>query len=419
MQFLIKIAHYTMQFQKLFVSLPKNTNSMERLIDTYKSLLDRVDTSFVRYLHDNINWNSRLIAILGARGVGKTTMLLQHIKMHDDIDSSLYVIADDFYFSANRLYDLALSFYQQGGKRLYIDEIHKYKGWSVEIKNIYDQIPGLKVVYTGSSILEIEQGGADLSRRKVEYTLNGLSLREYVNIANGLSLKPSSLADIMQGHVDFPLRDIRPLQQMSAYLKAGYYPFFTEDDYSLKLGGVLKQVVEFDIPMFAEFNAASRQKLKKMLLMLAQSVPFKPNYSKLERDLGISRNSLPNYMYLLEKAKLISLLTEKSKGINTLETIETVYLQNPNIAYCLSDTPPDAGTLRETVFLAWTAVGHKVTSSPVSDFEVDGYTFEIGGKNKTRKQLLTIDPSKAYVVKDDIEHTAGGSIPLWMFGFLY
>ena len=239
---------------------------METLIDLYKALLYRIDTSFVRYLHDQINWKSRLIAILGARGVGKTTLLLQHIKLFDDPSQSLYVLADDFYFSEHRLFDLAKDFYQQGGKKLYIDEIHKYKNWSVEIKNIYDTLPDLQVVYTGSSILELEQGGADLSRRKIEYLMTGLSLREYINISHNLNLCPYSLSEILNGEVDFPMNELRPLQQMANYLQAGYYPFFKEDDYAMRLNGILKQTVEFDIPQFADFNYASIQKLKKLSL---------------------------------------------------------------------------------------------------------------------------------------------------------
>ena len=392
---------------------------MESLINDYKALLERVDTTFVRYLHDRINWDSRLIAILGARGVGKTTLLLQHIKMHDNIDRTLYVLADDFYFSNHSLYDLALRFYQFGGQKLYIDEIHKYHNWSVEIKNIYDKLPDLQVIYTGSSILELEQGGADLSRRKVEYILHGLSLREYINIVHHQHIRPYTLQEILQGEVKLPDTSIRPLQQLSDYLRTGYYPFFLEGEYAMRLNGVLKQVVEFDIPSFADFNASSRQKLKKLLYILAQSVPFKPNYSKLERDLNISRNTLPHYMHLLEKARLISLLPEKSNGIKLLEKIEKVYLQNPNIAYALSDTTPNLGNIRESIFFAWTSVDHHVTASPVSDFEIDGITFEIGGRSKGRQQLADLNPENAYVVKDDIEHIALHSIPLWMFGFLY
>lgn len=334
-------------------------------------------------------------------------------------DTSLYVLADDFYFSEHRLFDLAKEFYQQGGEKLYIDEIHKYKNWSVEIKNIYDKLPGLNVVYTGSSILELEQGGADLSRRKVEYSMAGLSLMEYVNIANGLNLPSYSLTDILDGKVEFPMTELRPLKQMSDYMHAGYYPFFREDDYAIRLNGILKQVVEFDIPQFADFSIASIQKLKKLLFMLAQSVPFKPNYSKLERDLDIRRNTIPSYMHLLEKAGLINLLPEKSDGIKLLEKVDKVYLQNPNIAYLLSTSTPEKGSIRESIFLSWLGVRHYITASPISDFEVEGYTFEIGGKNKSRRQLSNIDPEKAYVVKDDIEHAANHTIPLWMFGFLY
>ncbi len=392
---------------------------MERLIETYKTLLDRVGTGFIRYLHDRINWNTRLVAILGARGVGKTTLILQHIKQHDDASQSLYVQADDFYFTQHRLYDLALAFYQQGGKKLYIDEIHKYRNWSSEIKNIYDMIPDLQIVYTGSSILELEQGGADLSRRKLEYVLHGLSLREYINISKGLDLPAHSLTEILKGEVEFPFAELRPLQQFTNYLKAGYYPYFQEDNYEMRLNGVLKQVIEFDIPQFADFNGASIQKLKKLLFVLAQSVPFKPNYSKLERDLDISRNALPNYMHLLEKSGLISLLPVKSKGLMQLEKIEKVYLQNPNIAYALSSDMPDKGALRESIFFAWMRVEHQITASSVSDFESEGLTFEIGGRNKGRRQLNEIDPQNAYVVRDDIEHAAYHNIPLWMFGFLY
>lgn len=392
---------------------------METLISDYRLLLDRQDMQFVRYLHDEINWNSRLVAILGARGVGKTTLLLQHIKLHDNVDESLYVLADDFYFANNRLYDLALRFYQQGGKRLYIDEIHKYRGWSVEIKNIYDKLPDLQVVYTGSSVLELEKGGADLSRRKVEYHLHGLSLREYINIVHGLQLRAYSLDEVLAGKVEIPMKEIRPLAQLSAYMREGYYPYFREDEYMRRLNGVLKQVVDVDIPQQAELETASRQKLKKLLYVLAQSVPFKPNYSKLERDLEISRNALPNYLHLLEKAGLISLLPTRSGGLKMLEKVEKVYLQNPNIAYALSPTTPDIGSLRENVFFAWTSVKHQVTASPISDFEIEGMTFEVGGRNKGRRQLAEVEPEKGYIVRDDTEYAAMRSVPLWMFGFLY
>lgn len=392
---------------------------METLIATSRELVNRVDTNYIRDFHNQINWNSRLVAILGSRGVGKTTLMLQHIKLHDDASKSLYVVADDFYFTTHRIEDFARSFMLQGGKNLYIDEIHKYKGWSTEIKNIYDKMPDLKVTYSGSSILELEKGGADLSRRKVEYTLPGLSFREYVNISKGWNLPAYTLQEIIAGKVNFPTEKARPLQLFTEYLRYGYYPFFKEGDYGMRLKGVIKQIVEEDIPKFADMEIASVQKLKKLLYMLAQSVPFKPNYSKLERDLGISRNALPKYLLYLEKAGLIAILREKAKGIKILEKMEKVYLQNPNQAYVLSEDLPNIGNIRETIFMTWMQTGHFISSSAVSDFEVDGLTFEIGGKKKGKKQIAEIPQGQGFIVKDDTEYVYQNAIPLWMFGFIY
>ena len=392
---------------------------MESLFATSQLLISRVDTTYVRDKHDDIDWNSRLVAILGARGTGKTTMILQHIRLHNTNSQALYVMADDFYFTSHRLEELAHKFMLLGGKYLYIDEIHKYKGWSTEIKNIYDKMPDLHVVYSGSSILDLEKGGADLSRRKLEYIMPGLSFREYLNISQGWNLPRYTLEEILAGKVDFPYKEARPLQLFASYLREGYYPFFKEGNYTMRLNGIIKQVVEDDVPKFADMEIASVQKLKKLLYVLAQNVPFKPNYAKLERDLGISRNTLPKYMQYLEKAGLIGVLREKVQGIKLLEKIEKIYLNNPNEAYILSDETPNIGTLRETIFFAWLRVEHFVSSSPVSDFEVDGLTFEIGGKNKGKKQLATLPSDKAYVVKDDTEYVFQNFIPLWMFGLLY
>lgn len=390
---------------------------MEELYTTYRQLIDRTPVSFVRYLHDQIDWSCRLIALIGSRGVGKSTLLLQHIKLHEQREECLYVLADDFYFTTHRLYDLAKSFVQLGGKKLYIDEIHKYKGWSTEIKNIYDKLPDLKVVYSGSSILDLEKGGADLSRRKVEYHLVGLSFREYVNLSQGLSLPPYTLDDILAGKVDYPATVEKPLKLFRQYISEGYYPFFLEGAYHQRLNGVLKQIVDQDIPTYAEMAYTSRAKLRKLLYVLAQSVPFKPNYSKLEKDLGISRNTLPDYIEYLEKAGLLLALREKATGMKILEKVEKLYLQNPNIAYILGQGTPDVGNLRETIFLAWLSPFHHITSSPISDFEIAGKTFEIGGRNKGNKQLKTA--SEGYVVKDDTEYAFANIIPLWHFGFIY
>ena len=400
------------QIETINLSLAMNT-----LYQTMERMLAQVSTTTRRYLHDQIEWNARLIAISGQRGVGKTTMLLQRIKQNHQPNEALYVLADDFYFAQHRLFELALQFYQQGGRYLYIDEIHKYRGWSNEIKNIYDQIPQLNVIYTGSSILDLERGDADLSRRKLGYKLHGLSFREYVNMSKGLSLPAYSLEDIVSGKVEFPMNNYRPLQLFAEYMQKGYYPFFSEPGYAERLKGALKLTMEVDIPMYAEMNVGSAQKLRKLLYVLAQSVPFKPNYAKLERDLDISRNTLPQYMDYLDKAGLINVLRENTHGIKLLEKIDKVYLNNPNIAEVLSETSTDIGNMRETIFLSWLRVGYHVTSSSIADFEIDGKTFEVGGKNKGKRQIA--DAEQGYVVKDNIEYAYHNEIPLWHFGFVY
>ena len=373
---------------------------------------------YVRSFHNKINWKNRLIGLLGQKGVGKSTLLLQHIKNYDNLEETLYVQADDMYFAGHSLFDTAFEFFKKGGKRLYIDEIHKYKGWSTEIKLIYDRLPLLSVIYSGSSLLALRKGGsADLSRRTIEYTMPGLSFREYLNIANGWNLKPSSLSDILKGRVDFPYGEHRPLKYYEAYCKKGYYPYFKEEDFLTKLKQAINETVEHDIPAYAEMPVASAVKLKKLMYVLANSVPFKPNYSKLSRELEIGRNQLPEYIDYLEKARLFNGLKEKGTSDSIIQKVEKLYLNNSNIAYAISDVKPDEGTVRETMFLTWMREMHNVTASKISDFEIDGITFEVGGKNKKGQQVK--DATIAYLVKDGIEYAVGNSIPIWMFGFVY
>ncbi len=387
-------------------------------MQTYRMKLDLTPTGYVRQFHDAINWKNNLIGILGQKGVGKSTMILQHIKLYDNVGESLYVQADDFYFSGHRLYDLALSFFQRGGRKLYIDEIHKYRGWTTEIKMIYDQLPLLQVVYSGSSILDLKKGGkADLSRRTIEYTMPVLSFREYLNISLGWNLKPASLDEILEGKVDFPYGAHRPIQYYQEYLRRGCYPYFTEEDFLIKLKQAINATVEDDIPQYAEMTIASSVKLKKLMYMLSQSVPYKPNYTTLARDLDISRNVLPDYIGYLEKSGLFNTLREKSVGDGILQKVDKLYLDNSNIIYALGLDKSDDGTIRETMFLTWMKEKHSVYSSKISDFEIDDITFEVGGKNKKGKQLK--DAARGYIVKDNIEYAVGKNIPIWMFGFIY
>lgn len=391
---------------------------METLFESFKVLLDLTPMDYVRSFHDKINWKNRLIGLLGQKGIGKSTLLLQHIKQYDNLGETLYVQADDMYFAGHTLFDTAYDFFKRGGKRLYIDEIHKYTGWSSEIKLIYDRLPLMSIIYSGSSLLALRKGGAaDLSRRNREYTMPGLSFREYLNIANGWNLKPSSLEEILKGKVDFPYGEHRPLKYYEEYCKQGYYPYFKEEDFLTKLKQAINETVEHDIPAYAEMPVASAVKLKKLMYVLANSVPFKPNYSKLARELEIGRNQLPEYIDYLEKARLFNGLKEKGASDSIIQKVEKLYLNNSNIAYAISDTKPDEGTVRETMFLTWMREKHNVTASKISDFEIDGITFEVGGKNKKGKQIK--DAEIAYLVKDGIEYAVGNSIPIWMFGFVY
>lgn len=392
---------------------------MDSLNNTFRIKLSLTPMSYVRSFHDKINWKNRLICIMGQKGVGKSTMILQHIKNYDNLDETLYVSADNMYFSGHTLYELAGSFFAQGGKRLYIDEIHKYKNWSTEIKNIYDDLPLLQVVYSGSSVLALKKGNkADLSRRSIPYEMPGLSFREYLNILNGWTLKPSTLEQILEGKVDFPYGEHRPLKYYKDYCKIGFYPFFREEDAVIRLHQAIVTTVEDDIPSYAEMTVAAAAKLKKLMYILSKSVPFKPSNDTLGRDLGISRNIIPDYIDYLEKTGMFNALREPGHSDNLLSKTEKLYLGNSNIAWSLSeDGIVDEGNMRETNFLAWTKQVCDVTASKISDFEIDGKTFEVGGKSKKGKQIK--DADVGYLVKDNLEYASGHSIPIWMFGFIY
>ena len=390
---------------------------MESLFATYKQKLELTPMSFFRDFHNEINWDCRIIGILGQKGVGKSTLILQHIKKYEDISKALYVSADDIYFTVHTLIDTAKKFFAEGGKVLYIDEIHKYGGWSTEVKLMYDQLPLLKVVYSGSSILDLKKGGADLSRRAIEYRMPVWSFREYLNLRQGWNLKKATLEDILKGSVDFPYGEHRPLAYFKEYKKEGCYPFFDEPEFRTRLRQVITTTVELDIPKYAEMTVAATDKLKKLMYYIAQSVPVKINYSDLERDLGVPRNSLPQYLEYLEKAELVCTLKMKTNGDASLRKMDKLYLDNPNMMYALSETEPNVGNIRETMFLCWTKRSHTVLESPVSDFEIDGKTFEVGGRKKGKKQIA--DVTDGYVVADDIEYAFKNKIPIWMFGFIY
>lgn len=400
-----------------FCSRHNYSMPMERLLQRYHAQLDRTKTDFVRYLHKEIHWNARLNAILGARGVGKTTLMFQHILLTGERSTSLVVFADDIYFSKHTLLDLADTFYKNGGKHLYIDEVHKYKQWSTEIKNIYDQIPDLQVVYTGLSILDLEKGGADLSRRQLKNYMYGMSFREWLQMSKGIVVPKFSLDDILSSKVTFPYVEHRPLPLFKEYLEHGYFPFCQEDDYLERLNAVVEQTLETDIPQFAGLSVGVMHKLKQLMQIISQISPFKPNYSDLARDISVARNDLKDYLYYMEKSGMIQNLHSPTLGMNGLAKVEKIYLDNTNLMFALTSGNPDLGNLRETFFFNQMRIRNAVTASDVSDFLIDGRTFEVGGHKKSRRQIAGV--SNSYVVKDDIEYAMPGIVPLWMFGLNY
>lgn len=389
---------------------------MEKLYQKYLANLALTSTDFKRYLYDKIAWDSRMIGIIGARGVGKTTMIIQYIKENLEPQKSLYVTADDMYFSENTLYDLADHLYKNASTHLFIDEIHKYPNWSQELKNIYDAFPTLKIVFTGSSVLDILKGSADLSRRALIYTLKGLSFREYLNLFHKKSIARYTLDEIVQNKVKLPEID-HPLPMFKDYLRNGYYPFGEENEFSIRLGQVVIQTLETDIPQYANLTISTSRKLKRLLAIIAESVPFKPNISKISRILGVSRMSLEDYFHYMEKAGLINQLRNQTSGIRGLGKVNKVYLENPNLIYNLAYNKSNIGNIRETFFLNQMSANHHITASKDTDFIIGKYSFEIGGKNKNKKQILDID--NAYLVKDDIEFGYQNILPLWAFGLNY
>ena len=389
---------------------------MRTLYQKFETLLQNTTTDFKRYLYEKVSWNSRMIGIIGPRGVGKTTMILQHIKENLDSKKALYVTADDMYFGENSLYDLADNFYKSAGEYLFIDEIHKYANWSTELKNIYDSFPTLKIVFTGSSILDILKGSADLSRRAIIYKLQGLSFREYLKLFHNYEIESYSLNQIVNNEVKLP-KITHPLPLFNDYLKRGYYPFGLEDEINLRLGQIIVQTLETDIPQYANLNVGTGRKLKRLLSIIAESVPFKPNFSKISEIINVSRNSLDDYFSYMEKAGLIGQLRNETSGIRGLGKVDKVYLDNTNIIFNLVGEKSNIGNIRESFFFNQMRLNHEVISSEKADFVIDNYTFEVGGKNKPQTQIKK--DGKSFVVKDDIEFGYLNVIPLWAFGLNY
>lgn len=398
---------------------------MEKLKLKSNLILQQQSMNIIREQTGKIDWNDRLIGILGARGTGKTTLLLQRMKQqYGYSNEALYITLDDIYFTANRLSDLAESFRQQGGKFLFIDEVHKYPDWAREIKNIYDFYKDLNIVFTGSSIIDISRQNADLSRRAVQYELNGLSYREFLHFKNIAKPVILSLDDILNRHVEIAhdlISDFKPLQFFSDYLKYGYYPFFIENTntYHLRVEKVVRLIIEDDLQFIAGFNPHHSRKIYQLMYILATNVPFKPNISKLSEKTGIARAMVVEYLHYLDSARLINSLSAAGRSISILQKPDKIFLENTNLLYALSLDNIDKGALREAFFMnQLTNTKHEINLPLKGDFFIDDkYTFEIGGKGKSSKQLTGIPES--YIAMDDLEAGLGNKIPLWLFGMLY
>lgn len=385
-----------------------------RLYEYMEQLVKRTPTDFIRYKYEEINWNSRLVGIVGPRGVGKSTMVLQRVKLANE-GSYLYISADNFYFSNHSLIDLADDFVKEGGTHLYIDEIHKYQGWSRELKQIYDVHPTLRVVFTGSSVLDIKRGEADLSRRALVYSMQGLSFREFLHLFHHIKTRVYSLEEILAHRVDIPEVE-HPLPLFREYLQHGYYPFAIEGDFSQRMLQVVDQTIEVDIPQYADMKASTTRKLKRMLSILSSLAPYKPSVENLATEIGVSKNNVPDYLVYLERAGMIGLLRDNTSGMRGLGKVEKVYIDNPSLMSVLSEVP-NIGNVRETFFYNQMRERQNVTASRESDFTIGDYTFEIGGKSKGKKQIENVKNGR--IVKDDIETGHGIVIPLWQFGLNY
>lgn len=398
---------------------------MEPLFSYHNNLIGQTSEDFQRFLHKKINWNQRMIAIKGPRGTGKTTLMLQQIKfgLKNSIEA-LYATVDHPWFYSHSLLETAEEFVKQGGKWLFLDEVHKYPFWSRELKTIYDGNPKLKIVFSASSALDIYRGEADLSRRVIHYDLPGMSFREYLELEHGLIFPQYGFEHILQNHREMSaqiLEKIHPLPFFKEYLERGYYPYTRESEkyeYLIKIGQTINAVIESDLATIEGYAAGSAIKLKKLMGVIAESVPFHPNISAISRKLEISRDSVYLYLNHLKNAKMLNFLSARGKGGSTLQKPDKIFLENSNLSYALSGTP-DVGNLRETFLLGQLEnVGLEVTLPGRGDFCVDGKTIlEVGGKSKTKKQVENL--ANAYIVQDGIEVGHRNKIPIWLFGLMY
>ncbi len=398
-------------------------SEIQPLYDNYHRKIAQINLDFKRYLYDKINWNARMIGIKGARGVGKTTLLLQHIlENHDDIDQTLYASLDDLWFATHSLIDLVDWAYRHGIKRLYLDEVHRYKMWSETLKNIYDSYPEMSIVFTSSSLLAMDNAKVDLSRRQTPYMLYGLSFREFLAFENVLQMQVVPVETLLRDHVKIAMQVTKQMKVaplFEAYLEHGYYPFYHDvgDDFHVYLREIVSLVIDNDLPAVERVSFETLQKVKKLLMIISERVPFEPNMSELWNQLSTNNELGLRMLYSLDKAQILSLLSAKTKSYKYLFKPDKIFLNNTNLMHALCPKV-EVGNERETFFHSQMTVGHDVKTPQKGDFLVnDRYLFEVGGKSKTFDQIKDVPDS--FLAIDETEVGFANRIPLWMFGLTY
>ena len=395
---------------------------LELLLENSTRLITQCESSYERYFTKAIDYNQKMVGLVGARGVGKTTAILQHLKVLQlPFEKKLYISADMIEISDLSLFEIASFFELYGGEVLAIDEIHKSKNFEIELKNIYDRLK-LRVIFSGSSALKLEHSKADLSRRAIITHVQGLSYREFLELKLGKELPSYSIEEILSNHTQIAtalLKEFKPLEHFNTYLKEGYYPFYFDDNkrYLDRLESTINVVIEVDLPSIFAMKYENVVNLKKLVKLLCFSEPYTINISELSKKVGIQRDRLYLYIDYLSRGSIFLALRAKSRGDGLFSKPAKLYLHNPNLYYAYCKVAKK-GTVRETFFVNTLSQGHQVNYSKIGDFLVDDhYLFEIGGKNKTFKQIK--DEKNSYVVADDVELGFGDKIPLWLFGFLY
>ncbi|MDE6027358.1 MAG: AAA family ATPase [Muribaculaceae bacterium] len=396
---------------------------MERIYEISHRLIQTTDFPHRRYLYDRIAWSDPLIMLKGARGVGKTTLMLQRCK--EVAATSVYASLDQLWFHDHSIIDLADYHYKHGGNYIFLDEVHLYprSNWEQELKNIHDSYPGLHVVFTGSSLLHLNSKSADLSRRVAEYELRGLSFREYLNFLGAADFSPFSLEEILNRHNEIapPIASkIKVIAEFEKYLEKGYYPFFlhtSELSYAQRVERLVRAVIDIDIPAVAKIEYETQLKLKKLLVLLAEHVPYVPNITSLSRDIAVSRNQLMKFFSLLNDGAVLRMISDPTSQPKAAAKPEKILFDNPSVIHAIG-LRNKVGTVRESFAASMLSMYGKIYAPKTGDFLLDRtYLFEVGGKGKGFAQIA--DRPGSYVLADNLEYGVGNKIPLWMLGFLY